>query len=309
MDQSISDLSEVELGEIELAHPGEIQPEPAQAKDAGQAPSEEEAAEAPSPTACLLGFHSAVDAARCAATVVRWARGLDSSLLAYGGHDGAVRVVALDGGGATLLHTLRGHTRHVTDLDWSFNNAVLISASDDGTLALFDTSTWALTRIYNDLGGPLTCCRFLEANPNTVFVGTQLGTVVVLNTSTGALECHLAGGHCGWQCRVGDWETRLAQWASADLSARPLRALQAFAWRAPSCARRPRRALAPRTWNAWAIRGCWSQTAEAPSTPTTTWGLYLGPSPSSGCWAPRRWRWPSGRSARPPGCSTCRGRR
>lgn len=184
IDVSHSQLEEVDIGgssseEITPAQPSGIE------VSKPEESAEEEAAAGPS-TPSLYGFHAAVDAARCAAGAIRWAH-LDTGLLAYGGQDGVVRVVGLDGGGATLLHALPGHTRRVMDIDWSFDNSFLISCSDDGTLSLWDTQSWVLARTFNTFDGPVTCCRFHPSNPNLVFVGTGLGTVLVLNSSTGGL--------------------------------------------------------------------------------------------------------------------------
>ncbi|KAK9865264.1 hypothetical protein WJX84_008035 [Apatococcus fuscideae] len=107
----------------------------------------------------------------------------DSTLLAWGDASGSVCIASLQEP-AQLLHELREHKAPVTDLDWSQDSALLLSASEDCHAALWNASLGTLIRTLR-CNAPVTCCCFHQVNQNLVMLGTSAGDIDIFNCSTG----------------------------------------------------------------------------------------------------------------------------
>lgn len=98
----------------------------------------------------------------------------------------------------TILATLTGHSREVTDIAWSQENDLLASVSLDGMVRLWSNPAFECVAVL-DLGGELTACAFSPNNPlsmeSSLAVATELAeptwqaeseiTVIVLQTEAG----------------------------------------------------------------------------------------------------------------------------
>lgn len=110
---------------------------------------------------------------------------LSSDLLAYGSQDGVVRIAEL-GQACTVRHVLKQHQKAINDLDWSVDNAFLLSAGLEGSVSMWMSATGQLMRIFLTTS-PACCARFHLVNQNLVIAGTEAGLVQVFNCSTGKM--------------------------------------------------------------------------------------------------------------------------
>ncbi|XP_057244531.1 WD repeat-containing protein 13-like, partial [Malurus melanocephalus] len=107
-------------------------------------------------------------------------------LLACCSLDGTLSVCCLAPGPPAVLRRLRGHGAGVSDFAWSLSNDVLVSASLDATLRLWDPSDGrCIRRVADPDGAPLLCCAFQPLNNNLTVVGSARHMVRVVNISTG----------------------------------------------------------------------------------------------------------------------------
>ncbi|NXG06575.1 WDR13 protein, partial [Sakesphorus luctuosus] len=94
-------------------------------------------------------------------------------LLAICSLDGTLSVCRLAPGPPSVLRRLRGHTGGVSDCAWSVSNDLLVSASLDGTLRLWDPQDGRDPLIPPNTpplpdpdGAALLCCAFQPLNNN-----------------------------------------------------------------------------------------------------------------------------------------------
>ncbi|CAN8179320.1 unnamed protein product [Coccothraustes coccothraustes] len=107
-------------------------------------------------------------------------------LLACCSLDGTLSVCRLAPGPPAVLRRLRGHGAGVSDFAWSLSNDVLVSASLDGTLRLWDPGDGrCIRRVPDPDGAALLCCAFQPLNNNLTVVGSARHMVRVVNISTG----------------------------------------------------------------------------------------------------------------------------
>ncbi|KAK9855174.1 hypothetical protein WJX84_010509 [Apatococcus fuscideae] len=107
----------------------------------------------------------------------------DSTLLAWGDSNGTVCMATLQEPGQ-LLHELHEHKGQVTDVDWSQDSSLLLSASEDCHAALWNASLGNLVRTLR-CNAPVTCASFHQVNQNLVMLGTAAGDIDIFNCSTG----------------------------------------------------------------------------------------------------------------------------
>ncbi|XP_041316381.1 WD repeat-containing protein 13-like, partial [Pyrgilauda ruficollis] len=92
-------------------------------------------------------------------------------LLACCSLDGTLSVCRLAPGPPAVLRRLRGHGAGVSDFAWSLSNDVLVSASLDGTLRLWDPADGrCIRRVPDPDGAALLCCAFQPLNNNLTVV-------------------------------------------------------------------------------------------------------------------------------------------
>lgn len=71
-----------------------------------------------------------------------------------------------------IKHMLSGHTKGVTDIEWSSGNDFLLSTSLDTTIRLWDVKTGDCIRIVEDSSETLCCC-FCPVNNNLFVVSVH----------------------------------------------------------------------------------------------------------------------------------------
>ena len=87
----------------------------------------------------------------------------DGSKLATAGADRLVRLVDLEGDGAT--RTFEGHTHHVLAVDRRSDGRQLASAGADGAVKLWDVQTGEQGPTLTPIDKPLTALRWIDAGP------------------------------------------------------------------------------------------------------------------------------------------------
>eukprot|EP00850_Spirogloea_muscicola_P009523 SM000053S17480 [mRNA] locus=s53:658233:662868:+ [translate_table: standard] len=144
------------------------------------------------PAYSFSGMYTLFDQCKAAVNVVKFGK-LSSELLAYGAADGSLHICLL-AEPAALLHDLRGHTKEVTDLDWSLGNHYVCSSSADGSIRVWKVDGGSCLRIvYGTV--PQLCIRFHPVNNNFLLVGNANQEVSVINFSTGRVLHHLQLAH------------------------------------------------------------------------------------------------------------------
>lgn len=100
--------------------------------------------------------------------------------------DGTLSVCNLSTSPPSVSCTLRGHSKGVSDFDWSLSNDFIVSASLDGTARVWDTSSGQTVRVLPDTyDAAVLSCHFMPLNNNMIITGNQKGYVQVYNMSTG----------------------------------------------------------------------------------------------------------------------------
>eukprot|EP00899_Mesostigma_viride_P015218 jgi/Mesvir1/23698/Mv18650-RA.1 len=138
----------------------------------------------PPPSYSFVGMgHIFADNGSAAITTVRFGH-LALDLLAFAAEDGMVSVVTLNE--APEIVRFPGHSKAVTDLDWSLSNTFLASCSLDGTVRVWDVAKRECLRLFFRGGGVrYMAIRFHPLNNNLMFVGGDNSSITVYNFSTG----------------------------------------------------------------------------------------------------------------------------
>ncbi|KAG6413422.1 hypothetical protein SASPL_126131 [Salvia splendens] len=134
------------------------------------------------PAYSFVGMHCIFDQAKAMVTVIKFGN-MSSDLLAYGSADGILTVcnVSIP---PTVLQQLTGHTKDVTDFDFSANNQYIASASIDKTVRVWDISKGLCIRVIYGVSSQL-CIRFHPVNNNFLSAGNANKEILVFNFSTG----------------------------------------------------------------------------------------------------------------------------
>ena len=130
------------------------------------------------------GFHHLSDLHSGGVTHLMFAHNNTTCLLASS-LDGLLSVHRLETQPPTVT-TLSGHQAGITDFDISTNNELVVSASLDNTVCLWQLSTAVRIRqMKSSAKAGLTSTRFLPGNNNLVVAGSRDGLVQIINISTG----------------------------------------------------------------------------------------------------------------------------
>jgi len=122
---------------------------------------------------------------KMAVTRIKFANG-NKDLLAFGSLDGTITVVnALDG---KVVANLIGHSKGVTDIDWSITNDFIISTSLDKTVRQWNALNGECKNYIND-EAELNCCTFHPITASLYAVGTARGEIKIYNLNTGKQAC------------------------------------------------------------------------------------------------------------------------
>ncbi|KAL2939281.1 WD repeat-containing protein 13 [Bienertia sinuspersici] len=136
------------------------------------------------PAYSFVGMHCIFDQCTVAVTVLKFGH-MSSDLLAYGAADGSLTVCTVSDP-PTVTKQLIGHSKDVTDFDFTANNQYIASASLDKTVRVWDISKGVCIRVIYGVALQW-CIRFHPVNNNFLSVGNANKEINVYNFSTGRL--------------------------------------------------------------------------------------------------------------------------
>ncbi|KAL8556153.1 hypothetical protein ACS0TY_003807 [Phlomoides rotata] len=134
------------------------------------------------PAYSFVGMHFIFDQCKAMVTVIKFGH-MSSDLLAYGASDGSLTVCTVSTP-PSVLKQFTGHTKDVTDFDFSANNQYIASASIDKTVRVWDIPKGLCMRVIYGVSSQL-CIRFNPVNNNFLSVGNANKEIMVFNFSTG----------------------------------------------------------------------------------------------------------------------------
>ncbi|KAJ0798203.1 putative transcription factor WD40-like family [Helianthus annuus] len=136
----------------------------------------------------FVGMHCIFDECKSMVTVIKFGH-MSSDILAYGATDGTITVCTVSEP-PSIMKKLTGHSKDVTDFDFSLNNQYIASSSLDKTVRVWDIPNGLCIRVIYGVTSQL-CIRFHPVNNNFLTVGNANREVSVFNFSTGRLICKI----------------------------------------------------------------------------------------------------------------------
>jgi WD40 repeat protein len=137
----------------------------------------------------FVGMHCVFDECKASVNIVKFGH-MSSDLLAFGASNGLITVCSVVHP-PQILHRMSGHTKEVTDIDWSSNNQYLSSSSLDKSVRVWDVKKGECLRVIYGTA-PQLCIRFHPVNNNILLVGNGNKEIAVFNFSTGRIIHKLA---------------------------------------------------------------------------------------------------------------------
>ncbi|KAI4295480.1 hypothetical protein L6164_035525 [Bauhinia variegata] len=134
------------------------------------------------PAYSFVGMHCIFDQCKASVTVLKFGH-MSSDLLAYGASDGTLTVCTVSEK-PSILKQLIGHSKDVTDFDFSSNNQYIASSSLDKTVRVWQIEKGICIRVIYGVSSQL-CIRFHPVNNNFLSVGNANKEINVFNFSTG----------------------------------------------------------------------------------------------------------------------------
>ncbi|KAJ0077146.1 hypothetical protein Patl1_36515 [Pistacia atlantica] len=138
----------------------------------------------PEPGYSFVGMHCIFDQCKASVTVLKFGH-MSSDLLAYGASDGTLTVCTVSES-PSIIKQLNGHSKDVTDFDFTSNNQYIASSSMDKTVRVWELSKGICIRVIYGVS-PQLCIRFHPVNNNFLSVGNANKEVTVFNFSTGRI--------------------------------------------------------------------------------------------------------------------------
>lgn len=136
------------------------------------------------PAYSFVGMHCIFDECKAMVTVIKFGH-MSSDILAYGATDGTLRVCTVSEP-PSVMKKLTGHSKDVTDFDFTLNNQYIASSSLDKTVRVWDIPKGLCIRVIYGVTSQL-CIRFHPVNNNFLSVGNANREASVFNFSTGRL--------------------------------------------------------------------------------------------------------------------------
>ncbi|KAI3695499.1 hypothetical protein L1987_78496 [Smallanthus sonchifolius] len=136
------------------------------------------------PAYSFVGMHCIFDECKSMVTVIKFGH-MSSDILAYGATDGTITVCTVSEP-PSIMKKLTGHSKDVTDFDFSLNNQYIASSSLDKTVRVWDIPNGLCIRVIYGVTSQL-CIRFHPVNNNFLTIGNANREVSVFNFSTGRL--------------------------------------------------------------------------------------------------------------------------
>ncbi|MQL92459.1 hypothetical protein Taro_025073 [Colocasia esculenta] len=134
------------------------------------------------PAYSFVGMHCIFDSCKASVTILKFGH-MSSDLLAYGASDGSLTVCHVSETPSIFLQ-LRGHSKDVTDFDFSSNNQYIASSSLDKTVRVWEIAKGTCIRVIYGVSSQL-CIRFHPVNNNFLSVGNGNREISMINFSTG----------------------------------------------------------------------------------------------------------------------------
>ncbi|RDX93996.1 WD repeat-containing protein 13, partial [Mucuna pruriens] len=132
----------------------------------------------------FVGMHCIFDQCKASVTVLKFGH-MSSDLLAYGASDGTLTVCSVSEK-PSVLKQLNGHSKDVTDFDFTSNNQYIASSSLDKTVRVWEIEKGICIRVIYGVSSQL-CIRFHPVNNNFLSVGNANKEINVFNFSTGRI--------------------------------------------------------------------------------------------------------------------------
>ncbi|XP_004510993.1 uncharacterized protein [Cicer arietinum] len=136
------------------------------------------------PAYSFVGMHCIFDQCKASVTVLKFGH-MSSDLLAYGASDGTLTVCSVSEK-PSVLKQLNGHSKDVTDFDFTTNNQYIASSSLDKTVRVWEITKGVCIRVIYGVSSQL-CIRFHPVNNNFLSVGNANKEINVFNFSTGRI--------------------------------------------------------------------------------------------------------------------------
>ncbi|KAL2986780.1 hypothetical protein AAZX31_12G226000 [Glycine max] len=127
-------------------------------------------------------MHCIFDQCKASVTVLKFGH-MSSDLLAYGASDGTLTVCSVSEN-PSVIKQLNGHSKDVTDFDFTSNNQYIASSSLDKTVRVWEIAKGICIRVIYGVSSQL-CIRFHPVNNNFLSVGNANKEINVFNFSTG----------------------------------------------------------------------------------------------------------------------------
>ncbi|KAK8918739.1 Transcriptional corepressor LEUNIG [Platanthera zijinensis] len=130
----------------------------------------------------FVGMHCIFDNCKASVTIVKFGH-MSSDLLAYGASDGSLTICHVSEP-PSVIQYLKGHSKAITDFDFSSNNQYIASSSVDKTVRVWEISKGHCIRVIYGTSSQL-CIRFHPVNNNLLSVGNANKEISVINFSIG----------------------------------------------------------------------------------------------------------------------------
>ncbi|XP_072952465.1 uncharacterized protein [Typha angustifolia] len=140
------------------------------------------------PAYSFVGMHCIFDNCKASVTILKFGH-MRSDLLAYGASDGTLTICHVSDP-PSVLQQLKGHSKAITDFDFSSNNQYVASSSMDKTVRVWEVSKGHCIRVVYGVSSQL-CIRFHPVNNNLLLVGNANKEINVINFSTGRVVSKL----------------------------------------------------------------------------------------------------------------------
>ncbi|KAM0894978.1 hypothetical protein ACQ4PT_024137 [Festuca glaucescens] len=134
------------------------------------------------PAYSFVGMHCIFDNCKASVTILKFGRA-SSDVLAYGSSDGSLTVCQVSDP-PSVLQKLIGHSKDITDFDFSSNNQYIASCSMDKTVRVWEISKGTCIRVVYGVSSQL-CISFHPVNNNLLLVGNANREINAINFSTG----------------------------------------------------------------------------------------------------------------------------
>uniref|UniRef100_A0ACD5VTK3 Uncharacterized protein n=1 Tax=Avena sativa TaxID=4498 RepID=A0ACD5VTK3_AVESA len=140
------------------------------------------------PAYSFVGMHCIFDNCKSSVTILKFGRA-NSDVLAYGSSDGTLTVCQVSDP-PSVLQKLVGHSKDITDFDFSSNNQYVASCSMDKTVRVWEISKDTCIRVVYGVSSQL-CISFHPVNNNLLLVGNANREINAINFSTGRVVSKL----------------------------------------------------------------------------------------------------------------------